>query len=207
MDERRVQMRFIISSFFACFRQSQYWRIFVLVLVFTEHPSGMSAGLSKTLEMFLGLPAILFNSIRVGCGFSRRTDNVRSHTGCLAPVGHSDWSEKGIGRLYSKRALEDRVARWHYPSIPVRMTIMAPYRVGCIQLFILQRGASCSIFHTPHSHAERRWHVWQSIIASLFLLSKEVASLFLISHVFLVFFESSTFETDIKQQRLVTPFP
>lgn len=153
-DEYRCVLSFHL--FLHVFDNHNIGGIFVLVLAFTEHPSGMSAGLSKTLEMFLGLPAILFNSIRVGCGFSRRTDNVRSHTGCLAPVGHSDWTEKGIGRLYSKRALEDRVARWQHPSIPVRMAIMAPYRVGCIQLFVLQRGASCSIFRTPHSHAERR---------------------------------------------------
>lgn len=40
---------------FEFIRQSQYWRIFTPVLVLMEHPWGISAGLSKTLEMFLGL--------------------------------------------------------------------------------------------------------------------------------------------------------
>lgn len=31
------------------------------------------------------------------------------------------------------------------------------------------RGVSHSIFQTPHSHAEKSWHFWQSIIVSLFL--------------------------------------
>lgn len=40
---------------FAFIWQSWYWRIFTLVLVLMEHPSGISTGLSETLEMFLGL--------------------------------------------------------------------------------------------------------------------------------------------------------
>lgn len=55
MGERYNTDAFYPSVFFAFIWQSPFWRIFTLVLVLMEHPSGISAGLSKTLEMFLGL--------------------------------------------------------------------------------------------------------------------------------------------------------
>lgn len=90
----RCTYKSILSFSSACIWYSWYWRIFVLVLMFVEQPSGMSTWLSKTLEMFLGLPPILFNSISVSSGFSRCADNVRLHTGRLALVGHSARSLK-----------------------------------------------------------------------------------------------------------------
>lgn len=84
--------------------------------------------------------------------------------------------KEGKGGLWFKSVLEDREGWAGVP--PSSGLLITLDGASCSSL----RGASRGIFHTPQSHAERRWHFWQSIIASLFLLSNAVASLFLSSH-------------------------
>lgn len=90
-------------------------------------------------------------------------------------------------------------------SVSVSKSIMAWYRVGRCQMrqmepvIHLQRGFMQHIVNSSHSHAERRWHFWQPIIAGPSLLSSTVASFGLISQcstpllLFLGEFSISTF--------------
>lgn len=56
MRGKYIETRFIPSSFLHLFDNHDIGGCAVLVLAFVRPPSGMSTGLSETLEMFLGSP-------------------------------------------------------------------------------------------------------------------------------------------------------
>lgn len=206
MGERYNTDAFYPSVFFAFIWQSPFWRIFTLVLVLMEHPSGISAGLSKTLEMFLGLLRSSLTPSDLSSGFRP------PHWPCL--VTH---------RLLVPGQLQGLILKWR-PVVWVggvqghsgrrmrtgpllllsrgQLWFGKQFDGACYSSF---RGVSHSIFQTPHSHAEKSWHFWQSIIVSLFL--RWCCGLFIsdftsLSERLLLCLESSTTTacTDIKKK-------
>lgn len=167
-DGWEVQHGCLLSfRLFAFIWQSRHWRIFTLVLVLMEHPSGISAGLSKTLEMVLGLlrSSLTPSDLAPGSGIPLIMSGPIQAARVWSDSSPNDvqWPGWGVQGHLGRRMRSD----------PLLLLSRGPLRFGkqfdgaCYSSF---RGVSHSIFQTPHSHTERSWHVWQSIIVSLFLL-------------------------------------
>lgn len=148
---------------FAFIWQSQHWRIFTLVLVLMEHPSGISAGLSKTLEMVLGLlrSSLTPSDLAPGSGIPLIMSGPiqAAHVWSDSPSNDVQWAGWGVQGHLGRRIRSD----------PLFLLSRGTLRFG------KQFDGACyssfgGVSHSIYSHTERSWHLWQSIIVSLFLL-------------------------------------
>lgn len=158
-DGWEVQHRCILSfRLYAFIWQSRYWGIFTLVLVLMERPSGISAGLSKTLEMFLGLlrSSLTPSVLGVGSGIPLITSaHVQAARVWSEAKTHLKMTCSGLGG-WGGGGVQGYLG-WRMGSGLLLLLSRGPLGFGkqfdgaCYLSF---RAVSPSIFQTPHSRWE-----------------------------------------------------
>lgn len=159
-DGWALQLKCILSfRLFPFIWQSRYWRIFTLVLVLMEHPSGISAGLSKTLEMVLGLlrssltpsdlalgsgiPLITSAHIQAAPVWAAAEAPLKMTFGGLGGGGGFSGMSGGVQRHLGRRM------RSGPPLVAVTRAVKGWYTVWWSLLFIVQRGFTQHVSNSP----------------------------------------------------------